>query len=108
MSHPCDLYIVTLNAYEIGNLIFQSFLSFLIFFFLLQFQFYRFGYKDKVKQTGALPRLSEDAPKLENQVIFEPEAQFAPCRALSGQNDYIDILGKFSLNYSTLRCQLNE
>ena len=60
--------------------------------------------KDKVKQTGALPRLSEDAPKLENQVIFEPEAQFAPCRALAGQNDYIDILGKFSLNYSTLRC----
>jgi len=55
---------------------------------------YRFGYKDKVKQTGALPRLSEDAPKLENQVIYEPEAQFAPCRALAGQNDYIDILGE--------------
>jgi len=55
---------------------------------------YRFGYKDKVKQTGALPRLSEDAPKIEDQKIFEPEAQFAPCRALSGQNDYIDILGE--------------
>ena len=70
-------------------------MSILIFLFLLLFQLYRFGYKDKVKQTGALPRLSEDAPKLENQVIFEPEAQFAPCRALAGQNDYIDILGKF-------------
>merc|ERR1719411_2377512 len=55
---------------------------------------YRFGYKDKVKQTGPLPRLSEDAPKIEDQKIFEPEAQFAPCRALSGQNDYIDILGE--------------
>ena len=70
--------------------------------FVLQFQLYRFGYKDKVKQTGALPRLSEDAQKLQDQVIFEPEAQFAPCRALAGQNDYIDILGKFSPNYSTL------
>ena len=97
---PRDLYIVTLIAYEIGNLVVQSFLSILIFLFLLLFQLYRFGYKDKVKQTGALPRLSEDAPKLENQVIFEPEAQFAPCRALAGQNDYIDILGKFSPNYS--------
>ena len=92
---PRDLYIVTLIAYEIGNLVVQSFLSILIFLFLLLFQLYRFGYKDKVKQTGALPRLSEDAPKLENQVIYEPEAQFAPCRALAGQNDYIDILGKF-------------
>ena len=73
-----------------------------MFLFLLQFQLYRFGFKDKVKQTGALPRLSEDAPKLEDQVIFEPEAQFAPCRALAGQNDYIDILGKFTPNYSTL------
>ena len=60
--------------------------------------FHRFGYKDKVKQTGALPRLSEDAPKIEDQKIFEPEAQFAPCRALSGQNDYIDILGNFYIN----------
>ena len=74
-------------------LFFSPFVSFLI---------YRFGYKDKVKQTGALPRLSEEAPKLEDQIIFEPEAQFAPCRALAGQNDYIDILGKFSPNYSTL------
>jgi len=55
---------------------------------------YRFGYKDKVKQTGALPRLSEDSEKIEHQRIFEPEAEFAPCRALSGQNDYIDILGE--------------
>ena len=59
---------------------------------------HRYGYKDKVKQTGPLPRLSEDAPKIEDQKIFEPEAQFAPCRALSGQNDYIDILGNFFIN----------
>ena len=70
-----------------------SYFRFIVFF--LQFLLYRFGYKDKVKQTGALPRLSEDAAKIENQRIFEPEAQFAPCRALAGQNDYIDILGKF-------------
>ena len=47
-------------------------------------------------------KVQDAAPKLENQIIFEPEAQFAPCRALAGQNDYIDILGKFSPNYSTL------
>ena len=58
---------------------------------------HRFGYKDKVKQTGALPRLSEDSKRIENQKIYEPESQFAPCRALSGQNDYIDILGTYIL-----------
>jgi hypothetical protein len=82
-----------IKLYEIGNLVFQ-------FYWFLQFLLYRFGYKDKVKQTGALPRLSEEAPKLEDQIIFEPEAQFAPCRALAGQNDYIDILGKFSPKHS--------
>lgn len=55
---------------------------------------YRFGYKDKVKRSGALPRLDEDAKKIKNQPIFEPEAAYAPKRALSGQNDYIDILGE--------------
>lgn len=56
---------------------------------------YRFGYKDKVKQSGALPRLGKDAKTLEHQPIFEPLSEFAPCRALLGQNDYIDILGNF-------------
>ena len=54
---------------------------------------YRYGYKDKVKRTGALPRLDEDAKKYDKQPIFEPDAAFAPKRALYGQNDYIDILG---------------
>jgi len=55
---------------------------------------YRYGYKDKVKRTGALPRLDEDAKKYDKQPIFEPDAAFAPKRALYGQNDYIDILGE--------------
>jgi hypothetical protein len=54
---------------------------------------YRFGYHDEVKQTGALPRLSEDAKVVDGQRLFEPEAPFAQKRALYGQNDYIDILG---------------
>ena len=54
---------------------------------------FRYGYKDKVKQTGALPRVGEDGAKLKDKQIFEPENPFAPSKALAGQNDYIDILG---------------
>jgi len=55
--------------------------------------FWRYGYKDKVKQSGALPRLDEDAKKIDEMPIFTPENPYAPKRALWGQNDYIDILG---------------
>ena len=54
--------------------------------------FSRYGYKDKVKQTGALPRLDEDAERIEKP-IFRPESPFDQSKALFGQNDYIDILG---------------
>ena len=57
-------------------------------------EWFRFGYKDKVKRSGPLPRLDNDAKKYEDQPIFEPEAPYAPKRALYGQNDYIDILGE--------------
>merc|ERR1719412_2550846 len=53
---------------------------------------YRYGYKDTVKQTGALPRLDDDAERIK-QPIFRPESPFVPSKALLGQNDYIDILG---------------
>jgi len=55
--------------------------------------FWRYGYKDKVKQSGALPRLDEDSKKIDEMPIFSPENPYAPKRALWGQNDYIDILG---------------
>lgn len=55
--------------------------------------FWRYGYKDKVKQSGAMPRLDEDAEKIDSMPIYTPENPYAPKRALWGQNDYIDILG---------------
>ena len=61
---------------------------------------FRYGYKDKVKQTGALPRVGEDGAKLKDKQIFEPENPFAPSKALAGQNDYIDILGNMIFFFS--------
>ena len=54
---------------------------------------YRHGYIDKVKQSGALPRISEDSRRLRTIKVFRPANPFAPKEALFGQNDYIDILG---------------
>ena len=54
---------------------------------------YRYGYVDKVKQSGALPRISEDSPRVKTMKVFRPSNPFAPKEALFGQNDYIDILG---------------
>lgn len=55
---------------------------------------YRHGYKDSTKQSGALPRISEDSPRIHQIKVFRPSNPFAPKEALFGQNDYIDILGK--------------
>ena len=55
---------------------------------------YRHGYKDVTKQSGALPRISEDSPRIHQIKVFRPSNPFAPKEALFGQNDYIDILGK--------------
>jgi hypothetical protein len=54
----------------------------------------RFGFKDNVKMSGALPRISDDAPRITSMKAFTPYNPWAPKRALAGQNDYIDILGK--------------
>ena len=58
---------------------------------------YRHGYIDRVKQSGALPRISEDSPRIKEMKVFRPSNPFAPKEALFGQNDYIDILGKYML-----------
>jgi hypothetical protein len=47
----------------------------------------------QVKMSGPLPRLSEDALRVNTLKVFTPYNQWAPKRALFGQNDYIDILG---------------
>ena len=59
---------------------------------------YRHGYVDRVKQSGALPRISEDSPRVKEIKVFRPSNPFAPKEALFGQNDYIDILGRYKIN----------
>lgn len=55
----------------------------------------RYGYDDKVKVSGALPRISEDEEKRwDNRNVYTPPNPWAQKRALFGQNDYIDILGE--------------
>lgn len=54
----------------------------------------RFGFKDQLKMSGALPRISDDAPRISSMKVFTPFNPWAPKRALEGQNDYIDILGE--------------
>ena len=56
---------------------------------------YRYGYQDKCKRSGALPRISNDEETRWSVMdIHTPENPFAQKRALLGQNDYIDILGE--------------
>ena len=62
-------------------------------------QLYRWGYQDKVKQSGALPRISEDSERVRTIKVFRPSNPFAPKEALFGQNDYIDILGNYSFTF---------
>jgi len=57
----------------------------------------RWGYLDKVKQEGPLPRLKNDSKRI-NAPIFIPKNSWAEHRALAGQNDYIDILGSEDLH----------
>ena len=54
---------------------------------------WRFGYKDKIKQSGALPRLKNDSLPIKQKRIFAPMNPYSKSQALMGQNDYIDILG---------------
>jgi len=54
----------------------------------------KYGYKDQVKRSGALPRISEDEERWDARRVFTPENPWAQKRALFGQNDYIDILGE--------------
>merc|ERR1719320_717332 len=56
-------------------------------------QMTHYGYEDKVKRSGALPRISEDEERWEYGNVYAPPNPWAQKRALFGQNDYIDILG---------------
>ncbi len=55
---------------------------------------YRHGYTDRVKRSGALPRLTNDTARIRPRKVYTPSNPFAPSVALYGQNDYIDILGE--------------
>ena len=57
-----------------------------------------YGYHDKVKRSGPLPRLKNDSKRIYAAKIPTPKDPFAPKRALLGQNDYIDILGSDDLH----------
>lgn len=58
-------------------------------------QIAKYGYDDKTKMSGALPRIAEDEEKRwDHREVFTPENPWAQKRALFGQNDYIDILGE--------------
>ena len=61
---------------------------------LINRNIWRFGYEDKLKMSGTLPRIGNDERKLRPQRIFKPQNPFAPSNALYGQNDYFDILGE--------------
>jgi len=54
---------------------------------------WRFGYEDKLKMSGTLPRIGNDYARVPSKKIFKPQNPFAPSNALYGQNDYFDILG---------------
>lgn len=57
-------------------------------------QIFRYGYHDKTKWSGALPRISEDDQRWDSRKPYTPANPWAQKRALFGQNDYIDILGE--------------
>ena len=57
----------------------------------------RSGYLDRVKFEGPLPRLKNDTAPIKQLPAFKVKNTWAEHKALAGQNDYIDILGRFTL-----------
>jgi hypothetical protein len=49
----------------------------------------RTGYSDVVKQEGPLPRIKDDTARIVQKAMIKPNNQWAPAKALAGQNDYI-------------------
>ena len=53
----------------------------------------RFGYLDRTKQEGPLPRLKNESAPYVCLPTLRAKNSWTPSKATAGQNDYIDILG---------------
>lgn len=61
----------------------------------------RYGYKEKILQSGLLPR-DKNFERVRSIPVYKPKDSWNPKRALFGQNDYIDILGNEKIHPSRI------